>query len=122
MYNHHDHTVLPRQSTESCLASIVRETENWRKEKSILEQKIKALKKRLGYVDHEADDSSISDMKGREDKSMDGMDIAMADIDQSTSVVDDEDLDYHPVESLEGEDKGGDETSAITNEEISDEA
>ena len=38
MYNHHDHTVLPRQSTESCLASIVRETENWRKEKSILEQ------------------------------------------------------------------------------------
>ena len=61
-------------------------------------------------------------MKGGEDKSMDGMDIAMADIDQSTSVVDDEDLDYHPVESLEGEDKGGDETSAITNEEISDEA
>ena len=42
---------------------------------------IKALKKRLGYVEHEADDSFISDMKGAEDKSMDRMDIAMADID-----------------------------------------
>ncbi|XP_062506566.1 myotubularin-related protein 8-like isoform X2 [Corticium candelabrum] len=125
MYNHHDHAVLPRQSTESCLASIIRETENWRKEKSVLEQKIKALKKRLGYVDHEAEDSFVSEMKGGEDKSTDRMDIdhtSMADIDQSTSVVDDEDLDYHPVDSLEGEDKGGEETSAVTNEEISDEA
>ena len=64
-------------------------------------------------------------MKGGEDKSTDRMDIdhtSMADIDQSTSVVDDEDLDYHPVDSLEGEDKGGEETSAVTNEEISDEA
>ena len=32
--------------------------------------------------------------------------------------MDDEDLDYHPVDSLESED----ETSAVTNEEISDEA
>ena len=61
-------------------------------------------------------------MKGVEDKSMDRMDIAMADIDQSMSVVDDEDLDYHRVDLLESEDKGGDETSAVTNEEISDEA
>ena len=43
-------------------------------------------------------------MKGGEDKSTDRMDIAMADIDQSLSVVDDEDLDYHPVDS-ESEDK-----------------
>ena len=61
-------------------------------------------------------------MKGGEDKSMDRMDIAMADIDQSTSVVDDEDLDYHPVDSLESKDKGGNETSDVTNEEILDES
>ena len=57
-------------------------------------------------------------MKGGEGKSMDYMDIAMADIDQSTAVVDDEDLDYHSVDSLESKDKGGD----VANEEISDEA
>ena len=45
----------------------------------------------------------------------------MADIDQSTVAVDDEDLDYHPFDSLESIDKGGDEASDVTNEEISDE-
>ena len=60
-------------------------------------------------------------MKGGEDKSTDLMDIAMTDIDQPTSVLDDEDLDYHRVDLLESEDKDGDETSDVTNEEISDE-
>ena len=37
MYNHHDH-VLPRQSIQSRLASIIRETEVWRKERVIVEE------------------------------------------------------------------------------------
>ena len=38
MYDHHDHAVLHWQSTQSCLASTVQETEDWRNEKLVLEQ------------------------------------------------------------------------------------